>query len=312
VSDLHNDGSGRRREHHIGSRRARRPGNQVPRLATLASRSAQDLNAVTLEQTMSTLISASSHHPIVSESEWIAHRLELLAREKELTREQERLAAARRALPWVRVEKEYLFDSPNGKVSLADLFEGRSQLIVKHNMLNPKHDVCVGCSLEMDHIEGALAHLPHRDVTFVAISRAPLTQIQAAQRRMGWSATWVSSYDNDFNYDFHASFRPDDLARGTVFYNYETMPSPVEDLSGFSVFYKDEDGDVYLTYASFGRGQENIITTYVMLDMTPKGRNETVRGNMTEWARPHDRYDTNGDIDPIGQFVATESCCRTA
>jgi predicted dithiol-disulfide oxidoreductase (DUF899 family) len=137
-------------------------------------------------------------------------------------------------------------------------------------------------------------------------------QIQAAQRRMGWRSTRVSSFHSDFNYDFHASFKPEDVARGQVFYNYDAAPIPVEDLSGFSVVYKDESGDVYLTYASFGRGQENIMTTYVMLDMTPKGPNETVRGNMTEWVRPHDRYDTNGYVDQIGQFVATESCCESA
>jgi predicted dithiol-disulfide oxidoreductase (DUF899 family) len=247
----------------------------------------------------------------VSEQEWIAARRELLVKEKELTRHQERIAATRRELPWRKVEKQYLFDTPDGKVSLADLFDGRSQLIVKHNMLNPKHDVCAGCAFEMDHIEGTLVHLPHRDVSFVAISRAPLAQIRAAQRRMGWSARWVSSLHSDFNYDFHASFKPEDVARGEVFYNYEVKPIPVQDLSGFSVFYKDENGDIYLTYASFGRGQEYVMTTYVMLDMTPKGRNETERGNLTEWVRPHDRYDTDGYVDPTGQFVATASCCHT-
>ena len=250
------------------------------------------------------------NHNVVPENEWIESRRQLLAEEKELTHHQERIAAARRAMPWLKVEKEYFFDTPDGKVSLADLFDGRSQLIVKHNMLNPAHDVCIGCSFEMDHIEGALVHLPHRDATFVAISRAPLQQIQAAQRRMGWTARWVSSYDSDFNYDFHVSFKPEDVARGQVFYNYEVAPIPVQDLSGFSVFYKDDLGDIYLTYASFGRGQENIITTYVMLDMTPKGRNETVRGDMREWVRPHDRYDTDGYVNDIGQFVAMEGCCQ--
>jgi predicted dithiol-disulfide oxidoreductase (DUF899 family) len=242
---------------------------------------------------------------VVSWQEWIAARCELLAQEKELIRHQEQIAAARRASPWVKVEKPYFFDTPNGKVSLADLFDGRSQLIAKHNTLNPKHGVCTGCSFEMDHIEGALAHLPYRDVTFVAVSRAPVKQIQAAQRRMGWSARWVSSFHSDFNYDFHVSFKPEDIARGEVFYNYAMQRVPVEDLPGFSVFYKGENGDIYLTYASFGRGQANIMTTYVMLDMTPKGRNETPPGGMTEWVRPHDRYDTNGYVDAIGQFVAT-------
>jgi len=247
----------------------------------------------------------------VSQQDWIAARRKLLASEKELTHHQEQIAAARRDLPWLKVGKTYVFDTPTGKVTLADLFGGRSQLIVKHYMLSPGRDICVGCSFEMDHIEGALPHLPHRDVSFVAISRAPVEQIQAAQRRMGWSARWVSSFNNDFNYDFHASFKPEDVARGEVFYNYETKPIPLHDLSGFSVFYRDENGDIYLTYASFGRGQEYIMSTYVMLDMTPKGRDETVRGNMTEWLRPHDRYDVGGEVDETGQyFVATEGCCR--
>lgn len=242
--------------------------------------------------------------PVVSQQDWIEARRELLAREKELTRHQDQIVAARRRLPWLKVEKEYWFDTPDGKVSLADLFDGRSQLIVKHYMLSPGRDICVGCSFEMDHIEGALIHLPHRDVSFVAVSRAPVEQIRAAQRRMGWSARWVSSLHADFSYDFFASFTPEQVARGEVFYNYERISAPVQDLSGYSVFYKDEGGSIYLTYASFGRGQENILTTYVMLDMTPKGRNETV--NLTEWVRPHDRYDTNGFVDPTGQFIATQ------
>ena len=253
-----------------------------------------------------------SLHKVVSQDEWLAARRTLLNEEKQLTRQQQRVAAARRELPWVKVTKDYVFDTPHGKVRLADLFGGRSQLIVKHNMLNPKHDVCVGCSLEMDHIEAARVHLEHHDVSIVAVSRAPLAQIQAAQKRMGWTTPWVSSHDSDFNYDFHVSFRPEDVARGQVFYNYEVKPIPVEDLSGFSVFYKDEHGGIFHTYATFGRGAEYVMTPYVFLDMTPKGRNETGHGNMTDWARPHDRYDVPGQINPIGQFVAGESCCHDA
>lgn len=253
------------------------------------------------------------HRTVQSEQEWIAARRDLLAREKELTRHQDRVVAARRELPWLKVEKQYLFDTPSGKVSLSELFDNRSQLIVKHYMLSPERDICVGCSFEMDHIEGALKHLPHRDVTFVAISRAPVEQIQAAQRRMGWSARWVSSLRNEFNYDFHASFKPEDVARGEVFYNYEVKPIPIQDLSGFSVFYKDENGDIYLTYASFGRGQENIMTTYVMLDMTPNGRNEAPGTNLTSWVRPHDSYSTEGRANPkTGEFVTAENCCQNA
>ena len=250
----------------------------------------------------------STRRPVVSEEQWIAARRELLAREKDLTRQQDAIVAQRRELPWLKVTKQYFFDTPEGRVSLADLFDGRSQLIVKHNMLNPAHDVCIGCSLEMDHIEGALQHLPHRDVTFVAVSRAPVEQIETAKRRMGWTSRWVSSFRNDFNFDFHASSRPEEVARGEVFYNYQVSPIPVQDLSGFSVFYKDEAGDIYLTYASFGRGAENIMTTYVMLDMTPKGRNETA--NMTDWVRPHDRYGVPGYVDGIGQFhEENKGCC---
>jgi predicted dithiol-disulfide oxidoreductase (DUF899 family) len=253
-----------------------------------------------------------SLHKVVSQEEWLAARRELLNQEKQLTRQQQHVAAARRELPWVKVTKDYVFDAPDGKVRLADLFSGRSQLIVKHNMLNPSNDVCVGCSLEMDAIEGVRVHLEHHDVSIFAVSRAPLAKIVVAQKRMGWTTPWVSSYEGDFNYDFHVSFKLEDIAKGQVFYNYETAPIPVEDLSGFSVFYKDENGDLFHTYGTFGRGAEYVMTAYVFLDMTPKGRNETGRGNLTDWVRPHDRYDVPGSADPFGQFVAQGGCCHTA
>lgn len=249
---------------------------------------------------------------IVSREEWIVARQNLLIEEKQLTRQQDSVSAARRDLPWVKVDKDYVFDTAQGKVRLTDLFSGRSQLLIKHFMLSPGKDVCVGCSFELDHIEGALVHLEHHDVTFVAVSRAPLTQIQAAQRRMGWSCRWVSSYESDFNYDFNASFRPEDLAKGPVFYNFAMQRIPLQDLSGFSVFYKDDNGDVFHTYSAFGRGAENVVSTYVMLEMTPKGRNETgPQFNLTDWVRPHDRYDASGHVDATGQFVATENCCSS-
>jgi predicted dithiol-disulfide oxidoreductase (DUF899 family) len=251
-----------------------------------------------------------SLHNVVSSDEWLAARRELLNEEKQLTRQQQRVAAARRALPWMKVTKEYVFDTVGGRMRLADLFAGRSQLIVKHNMLNATNDVCVGCSFEMDAIEGARIHLEHHDVSIVAVSRAPLAKIQAAQKRMRWTTPWVSSADSDFNYDFHVSFTPEDIARGQVFYNYKFAPIKVDDLSGFSVFYKDEHGDIFHTYGTFGRGAEYVMTAYVFLDMTPKGRNETVRGNLTDWVRPHDRYDVPGAASPVGQFVAEESCCH--
>ena len=253
---------------------------------------------------------SASVRKVVSQGEWLAARRDLLNEEKALTKHQQRVAARRRELPWIAVTKDYVFDAPGGTVRLADLFAGRSQLIVKHNMLNPQHDVCVGCSFEMDAIEGARVHLEHHDVSIVAVSRAPLAQIQAAQKRMGWTTPWVSSIDSDFNYDFHVSFRREDIARGEVFYNYEVAASPMEDLSGFSVFHKDENGGVFHTYGTFGRGAEYVMTAYVFLDMTPKGRNETGRGNLSDWVRPHDRYDVPGYTNSIGQFVAEENCCH--
>jgi predicted dithiol-disulfide oxidoreductase (DUF899 family) len=253
-----------------------------------------------------------SHHTVVSEEEWLAVRRELLKQEKQLTKHQQRVAAARRELPWVKVTREYVFDAPGGTRRLADLFAGRSQLIVKHNMLNPTNDVCIGCSLEMDAIEGARVHLEHHDVSIVAVSRASLAKIVAAQQRMGWTTPWVSSLSSDFNYDFHVSFRREDIECGQVFYNYETAPVTVEDLSGFSVFYKDGTGTVFHTYGTFGRGAEYVMTPYVFLDMTPKGRDETRRGNLTDWVRPHDRYDVPGAADSVGQFVAQGGCCQKA
>jgi predicted dithiol-disulfide oxidoreductase (DUF899 family) len=249
---------------------------------------------------------------IVSRGEWLVARRNLLAEEKLLTRHQDRVSEARRNLPWVRIEKEYVFDAPEGKARLADLFAGRSQLIVKHFMLSQGRDLCVGCSFELDHIEAARVHLESHDVSFVAISRAPLAQIEAARQRMGWKSRWVSSHESDFNYDFHVSFKREDLARGPVFYNYSLQTIPIEDLSGISVFYRDEAGAIFHTYSAFARGAENVLSTYVLLDMTPKGRNENgPHRNLTDWVRPHDLYGAPGYVDATGQFVASGGCCRT-
>lgn len=255
--------------------------------------------------------SASSAPRIVSREEWLAARRSLLDEEKQLTRRQDRLNEARRNLPWVKVEKEYLFDTPEGKASLADLFAGRSQLIVKHFMLSPGRDICVGCSFELDHIEAALVHLENHDVSFAAVSRAPLRQIEAARRRMAWKCRWVSSHESDFNYDFNVSFRREDLARGPVFYNYALQNIPIEDLSGISVFCREGNGEVFHTYSTFGRGAEYVMSAYVLLDLTPRGRNETgPHRNLTDWVRPHDRYGVAGRVDATGQFVAEEGCCH--
>jgi predicted dithiol-disulfide oxidoreductase (DUF899 family) len=232
-----------------------------------------------------------TQHQIVSRDEWIAARKELLRKEKDFTRLRDQLSAERRALPWVKVDKEYLFDTPSGRQSLGDLFDGRSQLVTKHFMFGPDWtDGCVGCSFEMDHIEGALVHLEHHDVSYVVVSRAPLAKIEAFRQRMGWRFRWVSSYGSDFNYDFHVSFTPEQVASGKAYYNYELRDVGIDELSGRSVFCRDEAGDIFHTYSSFARGGELFLSSYAVLDITPKGRDETINGNMTDWVRHHDRY----------------------
>jgi predicted dithiol-disulfide oxidoreductase (DUF899 family) len=186
-------------------------------------------------------------HKVVSQKEWIAARKAHLANEKALTKARDRLSAERRALPWVRVEKNYVFDTPEGKKTLADLFDGRSQLVVYHFMLGPGwKEGCPSCSLLADHFDGAAWHLPHRDVTLAAVSRAPLAEVEAYKKRMGWRFPWVSSYGDDFNYDFHVSFRPEE-EDGEVYYNYEMGEFQSDEMPGLSVFLKDEDGTVFHT-----------------------------------------------------------------
>jgi predicted dithiol-disulfide oxidoreductase (DUF899 family) len=232
-------------------------------------------------------------HQIVSREEWLAARRQLLNREKEITREIDRLSAERRDLPWVRMEKEYVFDTPTGKRSLSDLFDGRSQLFIYHFMFNPEwNEGCVGCSFFADHVDGPNLHLAHHDVTFVAISRAPLSKIDAYKKRMGWRFPWVSSEATDFNYDFHVSFTKEEVAKGKAFYNFEMSDISMEDLHGTSVFFKDETGAIYHTYSSYGRGDERGLGAYMFLDLTPKGRNETgPNNNLTDWVRRHDKYE---------------------
>ncbi len=267
---------------------------------------------------MKTIEKSMTEHKVVSREEWLKARTALLAKEKALTRQRDELAAERRGLPWVRVEKEYVFEGPGGRVRLDDLFDGRSQLIIKHFMMPPgQANPCVGCSFEADHVDGALVHLENHDVSFAVVARAPIGEIEAYRRRMGWRFRWVSSFASDFSYDFQASFTKEQLAAGTAFYNYRVEPRmPLEDLSGFSVFYKDENGDIYHTYSSFGRGAEEVLTTYMYLDMTPKGRNETgPNHNLTDWVRPHDRYGMGGSVDAMGRYHPAEAshvCCGPA
>ena len=242
------------------------------------------------------------HNRVVSRDEWLAERKQLLIREKELTRLRDQINADRHALPWVKVEKPYLFDGPNGRQTLADLFDGRSQLIIKHFMLGPDwEEGCVGCSFELDHVEGALVHLEHHDVSYAVVSRAPLPKIEAFKKRMGWRVNWVSSYGSDFNYDFHVSFTEQEIAKGEAYYNYEVRNVGIDELSGRSVFYKDPAGDVFHTYSSYGRGGEMHLGTYHYLDITARGRDETINGNLTDWVRHHDRYEEDG-----------RTCCHAA
>jgi predicted dithiol-disulfide oxidoreductase (DUF899 family) len=248
------------------------------------------------------------HNRIVTREEWLTARKAHLAKEKELTRLRDQLSAERRELPWVKVEKQYVFESPKGQETLGDLFDGRSQLIIKHFMLGPGwKEGCVGCSFEVDHIECALVHLEHHDVTYAVVSRAPLPEIEAFKKRMGWRFKWVSSYGSDFNYDFHVSFKPDDIAKGEVYYNYEMRKVGMEELSGRSVFYKDENGDIFHSYSSYGRGGDLMLGTYNILDLMPKGRNETgPNHNLTDWVRHHDRYDSGGYVAPTGRYVPAD------
>jgi predicted dithiol-disulfide oxidoreductase (DUF899 family) len=230
-----------------------------------------------------------TQHKIVSAEQWTEARKKLLAEEKALTHARDRVSQLRRDLPWVKVEKRYEFDTIDGKKTLADLFEGRSQLIVQHFMFGPDWEAgCVGCSFGADHADAAYQHLKHHDVTYVAASRAPLAKLQAYKKRMGWHFNWVSSLNNEFNYDFHVSFTRDELAKGKVYYNFEMTETKMEDLPGESVFIKDSDGTIYHTYSEYGRGGEEILGAYMLLDLTPKGRNES--GPM-DWVKRHDEYE---------------------
>ncbi|WP_234186389.1 thioredoxin family protein [Shinella sp. NM-101] len=218
------------------------------------------------------------NHEIVSRQAWLAARKALLALEKEETKLRDRVRAERLALPWVKVDKAYTFDTPQGRRTLAELFDGRSQLIVYHFMYGPDWDAgCPGCSFMADHIDGMLPHLNNHDVTMIAASRAPLEKLKAYRKRMGWKFPWVSSHGSDFNFDYHVSFTKEELASGKVMYNYrETDAADAHDeLPGLSAFFKDGEGTVYHTYSDYARGGEEALGTLMILDRAPKGRNET-------------------------------------
>jgi predicted dithiol-disulfide oxidoreductase (DUF899 family) len=253
-------------------------------------------------------------HEVTTRDKWIAARKELLAAEKKHTRQRDELSRRRRELPWVKVDKNYVFDGPDGKQSLSDLFEGRSQLIIYHFMLGPGwEEGCRSCSFIADHMDGTLAHLAHRDVSLAVISRASLPEIEAFKKRMGWEFTWASSINNDFNFDYHVSFKKEDLAKGKVFYNFEETEFPIEEAPGFSVFYKDKSGDIFHTYSTYARGGELLLGTYNLLDIAPKGRDEDGLAFTMSWLRHHDRYDENYKLDPKASYeapkVSAHSCC---
>lgn len=232
-----------------------------------------------------------AHPRVVSPAEWLSARKELLAKEKEFNRRRDALSAERRGLPWVRVEKEYSFDAPGGSKTLADLFAGRSQLIVYHFMFGPDWEQgCPSCSLIADHMDGATVHLAQRDVTLVVVSRAPLPRIEEFKRRMGWRFAWVSSYGSDFNHDHQVSFTKQEVANGTTTYNYRESKFPSEEAPGASVFYRDPAGTIFHTYSTYARGLDILIGTYNFLDLVPKGRDEDGLPHSMAWVRHHDRY----------------------
>lgn len=231
-------------------------------------------------------------HPVVSDAEWLDARRELLEMEKEYTRLRDRISARRRALPWKKIETDYQFEGPDGKESLSDLFGGRSQLVIVHFMFDPSwEEGCKSCSFMADHYDPAVAHLAARDVSLVAVSRAPLYKLQEFRDRMGWNFKWVSSYETGFNRDFFVTFTPEERDEGDCFYNFSMGGFPVAEAPGISIFAKDADGQVFHTYSVYARGLESCITTYDFLDMVPKGRDEAALSYTMEWVRHHDKYE---------------------
>lgn len=238
-----------------------------------------------------------THHQVVSRDEWRAARLNLLAKEKELTRLNDTLSAARRDLPWVRIDKPYVFEGPDGRKTLADLFGGRSQLIVYHFMFAPgSKEGCPGCSFFTDQIDGPNQHLAHHDIAMALVSRAPWSELAAFKKRMGWQVQWVSSHGSAFNEDFDVAFSKEQIAKGEIDYNFGTITTDKrymsEDLPGISVFYRDDDGAIFHTYSAYARGLDALMNSQHFLDITPKGRNERLPdGTLNDWVRHHDKYE---------------------
>lgn len=239
---------------------------------------------------------------IVSQAEWLAARKQLLAKEKQFTHERDALSAERRKMPWVKVEKDYMFDGPKGKVRLADLFAGHSQLIIYHFMFGPEwQEGCPSCSFLADHFNSIIVHLNARDTSFAAVSRAPIEKLQPFEQRMGWNFHWLSSLGNDFNRDYHVSFAPEEVAEGEVYYNYGVQKFPSEEAPGLSVFYKNPKGEIFHTYSTYGRGLDILLGAYNFLDLTPKGRDEDALPYPMSWVRHHDRYSDSRLVNPTLQ-----------
>jgi predicted dithiol-disulfide oxidoreductase (DUF899 family) len=250
---------------------------------------------------------------IASREQWRAARLALLEQEKTLTAMKDAVAAERRALPWVRIEKDYVFDGASGAVTLSGLFAGRSQLFIKHFMMGPgQSQQCVGCSLEVDHLRGIRVHLEHHDVSYAVVARAPIEEIERLKRKMGWDFTWVSSYRNEFNFDFNVSFTDSEIALGRGYYNFREVdvnPGMI-DLSGDSVFIKDEAGEMFHTYSTYGRGGEQFLGIYGYLDVMPNGRAENgPYHSLPDWARPHNMYEQGGTVSGMGRYHAADCGC---
>jgi predicted dithiol-disulfide oxidoreductase (DUF899 family) len=265
----------------------------------------------TTAATTNDVTSLHAPHAVMPRDRWLAERRALLAREMELTHLSDQIARERRALPWVRIDKAYVFDTPAGKRSLADLFGPHRQLLLQHFMLGPGWEQgCPSCSFMSDHLGGALPHLAQRDVAVALVSRAPIDQIERFRQRMGWDLTWVSSHGSDFNHDFQVSFTPEERATGEVFYNYAKRPFPQEEAPGISVFCKDAAGTVFHTYSTYGRGVEAMMGTYDLLDLTPKGRDEEHLPYTMAWIRHHDRYDAPARAAaPAETAEAAEAAC---
>jgi predicted dithiol-disulfide oxidoreductase (DUF899 family) len=251
---------------------------------------------------------------VVSHAEWIAARTELLNKEKEFTRLRDEISRQRRELPWERVKKDYVFEGPTGKETLADLFGGKSQLMIYHFMLGPGWaEGCQSCSLLADHFDGSVAHLAARDTRLVVVSRAPLAEIGRFKMRMGWRFKWVSSFENNFNRDYNVSFTKEETAKSQVYYNYEMTQFPSEEGPGASAFYKDESGNIFHTYSTYGRGLDILIGAYNWLDMAPKGRDEEGLAFSMSWVRHHDKYVDGQLVDPTQIYTqpksTDEKCC---